>query len=64
MKFICDNCGFCCDSDDEHKGIWISNKIGKRYEVQHLCYECGKQMINLIEEICSKKERTGDEDEY
>ena len=56
MKIICDKCGFCRESDDKHKDIWIGTKIADGYEWHHLCYECGKQMINLIEEICSKKE--------
>ncbi len=65
MKFICDKCGFCRESDENHKSIWIGTKEKNSdgFEWQHCCYECGKEMINLIEANCSKIERKGDEDE-
>lgn len=64
MKYICDKCGYCRESDNEPKDIWVRTKIGDRYEVQHYCYECGKPIFNLIDTMQPKIERTGDEDEY
>ena len=50
MKFICDNCGYCCESDVNHPDIWIGTKEinSDGFEWQHCCYNCGKQMIELI----------------
>ncbi len=50
MKFICDKCGCCCESDVNHPAIWIGTKEinSDRFEWQHCCYNCGKQIIELI----------------
>lgn len=61
MKFVCDKCGFCCESDDNHPAIWIGTKTKDgMHEWQHCCYECGKQMIDFVE---SKLNERGESNE-
>ena len=60
MKFICDKCGYCCESDDNHKSIWIGTKEKNSdgFDWQHLCYDCGKQMYNFVAAKLNESEET------
>lgn len=61
MKFICDKCGFCCDTDVQ-KDIWIGEKMPYGYDWQHLCYDCGKQMHNFIVAMLNERQENKSEE--
>lgn len=51
MKFICDKCKICFDSNDAYDNILIAMKITVGYEWQHYCYNCGKRIHDALNAI-------------
>ena len=51
MKFICDKCKICYDSNDGYDNILIAMKITVGYEWQHYCYNCGKRIHDALNAI-------------
>lgn len=56
MKFICDKCKICYDSNDGYDNILIAMKITYGYEWQHYCYTCGKHIHDALNTILNENE--------
>lgn len=60
MKFICDKCKICYDSNDDYDNILIAMKITYGYEWQHYCYCCGKRIHDALNVILDESENEYD----